>query len=323
MELQGGRFAVIGGAGFIGSHVVERLLEAGAAQVVVIDNFYRGTRANLEAVAEHRRVRLLEGDILDADWLASSLESCQGAFHLAAAWLLECLEKPRFAVENNILGTYNVMQACCQAGVERVVFSSSASVYGDAVRVPMDEEHPYHNRTLYGATKIAGEHLFRAYNQMFGLRYVGLRYMNVYGPRQDYRGAYTSVIMKILDRLDQGLPPVIYGDGSQTYDFVYVGDVARANLLAMTAAADDACYNVGTGVGTSLRGLVEVILEECDCALPIQFEPGGQTFVTHRIGAVERARRDLGFVAEVPLQEGVRRLIAWRRGDQEKALVRA
>ena len=182
----------------------------------------------------------------------------------------------------------------------------------------MDEEHPYNNRTLYGATKIAGEQLFRAFNEMYGLDYVGLRYMNVYGPRQDYRGAYTSVIMKILDRLDGGLHPLVYGDGSQTYDFVFVEDIARANILALKADATDAFFNVGTGLGVSLRELAETLLQLTGSDASIQYEPAGQSFVTRRIGATERARKELGFEARVGLEDGLKRLIAWRAQDMEK-----
>lgn len=318
MDIVGEKILVIGGAGFIGSHVVELLLREDAREVVVLDNFYRGCRENLKAVENDKRLKLVQGDMLSEKNLYGYIEGCTAVFHLAAAWLLECLEKPRYAVENNIMGTFGVMDACQKSGVKKLIFSSSASVYGDAVENPMDEDHPYNNRTLYGATKIAGEHLLRAYNEMFGLDYVGLRYMNVYGPRQDYRGAYTSVIMKILDRLDKKLPPIIYGDGSQSYDFVYVEDVARANVNALKADATDTFFNVGTGKETTLRDLVNVLIQLMGVDMPIQFEPSGQTFVTRRIGATKLAEDQLRFRAQVDLEAGLKQLIKWRAFDKEK-----
>jgi UDP-glucose 4-epimerase len=196
-------------------------------------------------------------------------------------------------------------------------------VYGDAVEVPMTESHPYNNRTLYGATKIAGEHLCRAFHEMYGLDYVGLRYMNVYGPRQDYHSAYTSVIMKILDRLEQGHSPEVFGDGTQTYDFVYVGDVARANLQAMRADPSDEFFNVGTGIGTPLIDLVRLLLRQAGSEQEILFRPEGQTFVTHRVGSTERASEALGFTARVELTEGLREVVAWRRAQGASSTVAA
>ena len=197
----------------------------------------------------------------------------------------------------NVRGTFNVLEACRDAQIERLVYSSSASVYGNALETPMTEEHPFNNRTFYGATKIAGESMCRAFNDRYGLDYVGLRYMNVYGPRQDYKGAYIAVIMKMLDRIDQGLAPTIYGDGSQSYDFVYVGDVARANVCALKSPATDRFYNVGTGVGTSIRELTDLILEVTDCGLNAEYVPQGQSFVPERLGSIAAAREDPGFLA--------------------------
>jgi UDP-glucose 4-epimerase len=197
-----------------------------------------------------------------------------------------------------------------------VVYSSSASVYGDALEIPMTEDHPYNNFTFYGATKIAGEHMFKSLGQRYGLNWAGLRYMNVYGPGQDYKGAYIAVMMKILDRIDQGLPPMVYGDGSQQYDFVDVSDVARANLLAMQADVTGKCYNVGRGIGTSIKELTELLLRLTGSDLPIQYQPAGQTFVTNRIGSTTAAERDLGFRWQIDLEEGMRRLIEWRAADK-------
>lgn len=320
MDLAGRKVTVIGGAGLIGSHLVDQLCIEEVAEIRVFDNLYRGSRENLREALKDDRVRLMEGDLLNQEALKEALQGTDYVFHLAAAWLLECLEKPRLAVNVNIMGTFNVLECCRDLGIQRLVFSSSASVYGNAVTIPMTEDHPFNNRTLYGATKVAGEQLCRAFHEMYRLNYVGLRYMNVYGPRQDYKSAYTVVIMKILDRLDQGLPPVIYGDGSQSYDFIYVEDAAAANLCALKAAAVDEFYNVGMGVKTSLNELTHLILEITGSSLKPQYEPAGKTFVTHRVGSTEKAVQDLGFHANIGLREGLERLIAWRRVHQQSSL---
>src|SRR6266571_5283976 len=297
MELRGKRMLVIGGAGFIGSHLVDELVKNDVGEILVYDNFSRGTRENLADALRDPRVRIFElgGDVTQTDILNAAMKGVDGVFHLAALWLLHCHDYPRSAFEVNIRGTFNVLEACVANHVKRLVYSSSASVYGDAVRVPMPEDHAYNNRTFYGATKIAGEHMCRAFGERYGLNYVGLRYMNVYGPRQDYKGAYIAVIMKVLDRLDHGLSPVVYGDGSQEYDFIYVADAARANVLAMQAEASGQNYNVGRGIGTSIKELSELLLRLTNSDLKINYEPASQTFVTNRIGSTEAAERDLGF----------------------------
>jgi UDP-glucose 4-epimerase len=317
MELSGKRVMVIGGAGFIGSHVVDELLKTDVAQVVVYDNFFRGRRDNLREALGDPRVSISPhgGDVLHSDILARAMEGMDGVVHLAALWLLQCHEYPRSAFDVNIRGTYNVIEAAIANRVERVVFSSSASVYGDALELPMSEEHPYNNFTFYGATKIAGEHMFKSLGARYGLSWAGLRYMNVYGPRQDYKGAYIAVMMKILDRLDQGLAPVVYGDGSQQYDFIHVTDVARANVAALMSGASGECYNVGRGIGTSIREISEALIRLSGSDAQIQYEPAGQTFVTNRIGTIEAAERDLGFRWAIDLDEGLQSLIDWRRAD--------
>ncbi len=320
-DIRGKNVLVIGGAGFIGSHVVDELLKEDVKQVIVYDNFARGARGNLEDALTDPRVRIFEvgGDILHTDVLASAVRESDQVIHLAALWLLQCYDYPRVAFDVNIRGTFNVLEACQQKGIERLVYSSSASVYGDAVELPMTEDHPFNNRTFYGATKIAGEAMCRAFNDRYNLPYVGLRYMNVYGARQDYKGTYIAVIMKILDRLDQGLPPILYGDGSQAYDFIYVSDCARANVCALKSNASDSFYNVGSGTRTSLKELCELILEVTGSSLPIQYEPAGKTFVTNRIGSTRKAEKEIGFRTTIDLREGLERLIEWR--DSHKQLV--
>ena len=306
---------MVGGAGLIGSHTVDQLLKEDVKEIIIYDNFVRGTYHNLENALKDPRVRVFEvgGDICQPDILNAAFKGADGVFHFAALWLLQCQEFPRSAFKVNIEGTFNVLEACVHQNIKRLVYSSSASVYGDAVREPMDEDHPFNNTNFYGATKIAGEAMARAYYHRYKLPFVGLRYMNVYGPRQDYHGAYIAVIMKILDNLDKNIAPVIYGDGSQAYDFVYVEDCAKANVCAMKAEIVDRFYNVGTGVRTSLKELAEMILTITNSPLKIQYEPGGLTFVKNRIGCTKNASKDIGFNAKIDLKEGLKKLIEWRR----------
>ena len=249
LKLQGKRIVVIGGAGLIGSHAVDQLLAEDVAEVVIYDSFVRGTRENLADALRDPRVSIFEagGDITQTDILDAALKGAHGVLHLAALWLLQCHEYPRSAFDVNVRGTFNVLESCVKNGVERLVMSSSASVYGDAVEEPMTEDHPFNNKNFYGATKIAGEAMARAYHHRYGLKVAGLRYMNVYGPRQDYRGAYIAVIMKMLDAIDRGEGPTILGDGSEAFDFVAVNDCAAANLCALRSDAVDQFYNVGHG----------------------------------------------------------------------------
>lgn len=325
MELTGKRFLLIGGAGLIGSHTVDELLKADVAEIRIYDNFTRGRQENLAEALKDPRVNIfsLGGELLHRDILDAAMKDIDGVFHFAALWLLHCYDFPRSAFEVNIGGTFNILEACINNGVKRLVFSSSASVYGDAIEEPMREDHPYNNTTFYGATKIAGEHMCRSlYHRYKGtdkqFDYVGLRYMNVYGPRQDYQGAYIAVIMKILDRLGQGLPPVVYGDGSQAYDFIYVGDCGRANVCAMKADTTDRFYNVGTGVKTTIKELAELILEVTGSTLKIHYEPGGQTFVKNRVGCPKKAAEEIGFDAKVELREGLQKLVEWRNSHKEE-----
>jgi UDP-glucose 4-epimerase len=315
MELNGKRLLVVGGAGLIGSHVVDQLLETDVAEVVVYDNFFRGSMDNLETALRDPRVTIFPhgGDILHRDILDKAMEGIDGVFHLAALWILQCHEYPETAFDVNVQGTFNVAMAAIRHKVKRVVYSSSASVYGDALETPMTEQHPYNNFTFYGASKIAGEHFFKSLGHRYDLDWVGLRYMNVYGPRQDYKGAYVAVMHKILDRIEAGEPPIVFGDGSQRYDFIHVSDIARANLLAMQAETSGECYNVGRGIGTSILELTELLLRLAGSHLPIEYEDAGLTFVTNRIGCPEKARRDLGFSWSIDLEEGMRSLIEWRR----------
>jgi len=324
MDIRDKKVVVIGGAGLIGSHTVDALLATEVGEVVVYDNFVRGTLENLSGALADPRVRVFEagGDIGQTDILAAALEGAAGVFHFAALWLLQCYEYPRAAFDVNVAGTFNVFEACIAAGVERLVYSSSASVYGDAVTEPMNEDHPFNNTNFYGATKIAGEAMARALHHRYGLGYAGLRYMNVYGPRQDYKGAYIAVIMKMLDAIDRGEPLKVYGDGSQAYDFVHVTDCAAANVCAMSADTVDEFYNVGTGQRTTVLELAEKLVELTGGHATIEFEPAGLTFVKNRIGGPDKAIEQIGFKASVPLDEGLRSLIEWRATHQREVEAR-
>lgn len=320
MDLTGKRFLVVGGAGLIGSHLIDQLTKTDAKEIIVYDNFCRGTMGNLSEALKDPRVSIFPhgGDILQTDILEKAMEDVDGVFHLAALWLLQCYEYPKAAFDVNVRGTFNIIEACVKKKVKRVVYSSSASVYGDALHVPMTEDHPYNNITFYGATKISGEHMFKSMGHRYGLNWVGLRYMNVYGPRQDYKGAYIAVMMKILDNLENGKPPIVYGDGSQQYDFISVEDVARANICAMKAGATGKCYNIGRGIGTSVKELTELLIRLSNSNQKIKYEPAGLTFVTNRIGSVDAAEKDLGFKWQIDLEDGMKRLIEWRKSTKLK-----
>jgi UDP-glucose 4-epimerase len=259
------------------------------------------------------RVNIFEagGNICHIDLLNGALAGIDGVFHFAALWLLQCAEFPRAAFEVNVGGLYNVLEACVRRGVSRLVFSSSASVYGEAEHEPITEDHPLKNRNLYGATKIAGEALVRAFHHQYGLNYVGLRYMNVYGPRQDYRGAYVAVVMRMLDAIARGEPIRLHGDGTQSYDFVYVGDCARANLLAMKGETVDRFYNVGTGRKTSLLALAALVQDITGRYVGVTHIEDHALHVRNRVGCPRRAAEELGFVAGTSLRAGMEAVIAW------------
>ena len=321
MEIAGKRFLVIGGAGFIGSHVVSELLKHEVKEVVIYDNFARGNNTNLQDSIKDPRCSIFKdgGDVRDVDILDAAMKDIDGVFHLAAMWLLHCKDYPRTAFEVNIAGTFNVLESCVKNKVQRLVYSSSASVYGNAVEIPMTEEHPLNNRNFYGATKIAGEAMCRSFYDRFNLQYVGLRYMNVYGPHQDQTAAYTGVIPIMLNKIDENKTPEINGDGSQAYDFVTARDAARCNVLAMKSDLTDEFYNVGTGVQTSIKELCELILSLKKSELKVQYKPYSpedmRRMVQNRIGSTKKASKDLGFEYELDLQHGLKDLIAWREAN--------
>lgn len=321
-DLVGAKILVIGGAGFIGSHVVGELLKIDVGAVVIYDNFTKGKQSNIAPHLTDPRCTIYPhgGDIRDIDLLNEAMQGIDYVVHLAAMWLLHCKDYPRTAFHVNIEGTFNVLETCVKNNIKKLVYSSSASVYGDAVEVPMTENHPLNNRNFYGATKIAGEAMCRAYFDRYGLNYVGLRYMNVYGPHQDQTAVYTGVIPIMLNKIDANEAPVINGDGSQAYDFIDVEDVARCNVLALESATTDEFYNVGTGVQTTIRELCDLILELKESKLKVEYRPysedDARRLVQNRIGCPEKGIRDLEFTFKYSLREGLQKLIDWRENNK-------
>lgn len=320
-SLRGERVLVTGGAGTIGSHLVDQLVHAEAAEVVVLDNFVRGRWENLAGVLASGNVRIVTGDVRDRGLVDRLTRGMDVVFHQAAIRITQCAEEPRLALEVLVDGTYNVVEAAAREGVRKVVAASSASVYGLAESFPTREDHhPYANDTLYGAAKTFNESLLRSFHAMTGLDYVALRYFNVYGSRMDVHGLYTEVLVRWMERIADGKPPLIFGDGSQTMDFVYVEDIARANILAATADVTDDVFNVASGVETSLAELAQKLLEVMGSDLSVQFGPErAVNKVSRRLAETSRARELLGFDAEVSVEEGLTRLVEWWRAEREQS----
>jgi UDP-glucose 4-epimerase len=310
---------VTGGAGLIGSHIVDLLMaerEAGkVGEIVVIDNFVRGRRDNLAKA-------IVDGDIRDRELLKKTMAGVDQVFHQAAIRITQCAEEPRLALEVLVDGTFNVLEAAVEAKVQKVVAASSASVLGLAEEFPTTEKHhPYNNRTLYGAAKVWNEGLLRSFNDMYGLKYVALRYFNVYGARMDMHGAYTEVLIRWMDRILAGQPPLIFGTGTDTMDFVYVDDIARANMLAMKSDASDQVFNVASGTETSLNDLAHALLKVMDAThLKPEYGPARKVNpVSRRLASTKAATEVLGFTATIDIEEGLRRLVAWWREEKSKA----
>jgi len=313
--MQGQRCLVTGGAGTIGSTIVDQLVAAGAGEIVVLDNLVRGRRENLAQALDSGRVRLEEGDIRDRDLVRRLMDGMDLVFHQAAIRITQCASEPRLALEVLVDGTYEVVEAAADAGVGKVVAASSASVYGLADHFPTTErQHPYDNDTLYGAAKTFNEGLLRSFHAMRGLDYVALRYFNVYGPRMDIHGLYTEVLIRWMERIEAGQPPLILGDGKQTMDFVYTEDIARANLLAAASDATDQVFNIASGTETSLIELAQALQRAMDSDIDLEFgPPRGVNGVPRRLADTSAAARVLGWKAEVSLEEGLSRLVAWWR----------
>ncbi|MBI3511387.1 MAG: NAD-dependent epimerase/dehydratase family protein [Bacteroidetes bacterium] len=322
MEIKNKKILVIGGAGFIGGFVVAELLKENAGEVIIYDNFARGKMENISASLKDSRCSIypLGGDVRETDILNDAMKGVDYVFHLAAMWLLHCKDYPRTAFDVNIAGTFNVLEACVKNKVKKLIYSSSASVYGDAVEVPMTEDHPFNNKNFYGSTKIAGEAMCTAFNDRYGLNVIGLRYMNVYGPGQDQHAVYSGVVPIMLNKIDANEAPVINGDGTQAYDFIYVEDVAACNVAALKSDVNYGFYNVGTGVQTTIKTLCDTILRLKKSGLKVTYKPysadDARSLVQNRIGSKEKAEKELGFVFQYNLDEGLLRLIKWR--DQSR-----
>ncbi len=318
MNLKGAKILVTGGAGFIGSHLVRELLKEDVAEVIIYDNFTRGKLENIADSLQDERCYVYPygGDIRDIDILHQAMEGVDYVFHLAAMWLLHCKDFPRTAFHVNIEGTFNVLEACVKNKVKKLIYSSSASVYGDAVEVPMTEAHPFNNKNFYGATKISGEAMCTAYNDRYNLPVIGLRYMNVYGPGQDQHAVYSGVVPIMLNKIAAGQAPVINGDGSQAYDFIYVEDIARANIAALKSDVNFGYYNVGTEVQTTIKELCDTILKLKKSNLKVIYQPyapdDARQFVQNRIGSRQKAEKELNFKYKYSLEQGLQKLINWR-----------
>jgi UDP-glucose 4-epimerase len=318
MVLKNSKVLVIGGAGFIGSFVVAELLKEDVAEVVVYDNFARGQRSYLTEQLKDSRCSIfpIGGDVREVDILDAAMKGKDYVISLAAMWLLHCKDYPRTAFDVNIAGTYNILEACVKNNIKKLIWSSSASVYGDAVELPMTENHPFNNKNFYGATKIAGEAMATAFNDRYNLPVIGLRYMNVYGPHQDQTAAYTGVVPIMLNKIEANEAPIINGDGSQAYDFIYVEDIARCNIDALKSDVNFGMYNVGTEVQTSIKQLCDLILELKKSKLEVVYKPYSQddarSMVQNRIGSRVKAENEIGFKYKYTLEEGIQKLIDWR-----------
>jgi UDP-glucose 4-epimerase len=316
--IEGARVLVTGGAGTIGSTLVDQLVDAGVAHIDVLDNLVRGRRANLHEALGSGRVNLVEGDLRDRDLVYDLTVGKDVVCHQAAIRITQCAEQPRLALEVLVDGTFNVLEAAAAARVDKVVAASSASAYGLADVFPTSERHHHHNNdTFYGAAKSFNQGMLRSFRAMYGLDYVALLPFNVYGPRMDVHGVYTEVLVRWMERIAAGLPPLILGDGLQTMDFVFTEDVARANVLAIQSEVREGSYNVASGTETSLLDLAHALLKAMDSDLDVEFGPARQVNgVTRRLADTSAATRELGFTAGVNLDEGLRRLVEWWRAEQ-------
>jgi UDP-glucose 4-epimerase len=322
LNLRNARVLVTGGAGLIGSHIVDRLLTESPTEIVVLDNFVRGRHDNIANAVQSGRVTIVEGDIRDRALVADAMKGIDVVFHQAAIRITQCAEEPALAMDVLVNGTFIVLDVARQAGVRKVVAASSASVYGLADRFPTDEQHhPYNNRTLYGAAKAFNEGLMRSFNEQYGLEYVALRYFNVYGPRMDMHGAYTEVFIRWMENIEAGRPPMIFGDGTQTMDFIYADDIARANILAARAPVSDAVFNIASGTEFSLNECAELLLHVMKSPLKVEYgEARKVNGVTRRLASTWRAEQEIGFQAVVPFEMGLSRLVDWWRQSRESAV---
>lgn len=322
VNIGGARCLVTGGAGLVGSHIVDELLARGASHVRVVDNLTRGRVVNLARHRHDDRLELVVADLRDRDLVHDAMGGIDLCFHQAAIRITQCAEDPRLAVEVLVDATYNVIEAARDRNVSKVVAASSASVYGLAEEFPTSEaHHPWANRTLYGAAKVFNEGMLRAFHDQHGLDYVALRYFNVYGPRMDIHGVYTEVLVRWMERIESGLPPMVFGDGSQTLDLVYITDIAAANIAAATAPVTDRVFNVASGTETSLAQLARTLAEVMGADACVEHAAERKVNpVPRRLADVRAAHDELGFTARVDLEDGLTRLVEWWRSEQAAAI---
>jgi len=320
MDLKGSNILVTGGCGLVGSTTIDLLLrEYSPGRIVILDNFSRGTLVNVEQALRDPRVTLVRGDIRDAEIVQRTTAGMDAVIHMATLRITACAAEPREALGVMCDGSFNVAEAAQAAGVKKLVTASTASIYGLADIFPTREDHhPYNNRTWYGASKIMLEGLLRSFNDMYGLPYVALRYFNVYGPRMDIHGKYTEVLIRWMERISSGQPPLIFGDGRQTMDFVYIEDVARSNVLALESNVTDDVFNVASGTETSLNELAAALLKVMNSDLKPEYGPERRVnAVSRRLADTSKAERLLGFRAEIGLEDGLSRLVSWWQANRK------
>ncbi len=322
MDIKGTSILVTGGCGLIGSTTIDILRrEYDPGRIVILDNLERGTLANVEEALEDDRVTLVKGDIRDVEAVRKATQGMDSVIHMATLRITACAAEPRAALETMCDGSYNVLEAAVNANVKKIVTASSASIYGLADEFPTREDHhPYNNRTWYGASKIMLEGLLRSFNDMYDMPYVALRYFNVYGPRMDIHGKYTEVLIRWMERIAAGQPPLILGDGKTTMDFIYIEDVARSNILALQSDVTDDVFNVASGIETSLEQLARALLKVMNSDLEPEYGPERKVnAVSRRLADIDKAKNVLGFEAQVELEEGLQRLVAWWQSNRAKA----
>lgn len=317
MELKNSRALITGGAGLVGSHIADLLVEEGVSEIVILDNFDRGRKQNLAWAINNGPVTIIKGDIRDRDLVARTMQGIDVLFHQAAIRITQCAELPRLALEVLVDGFYSVLEAAVNAKVKKVIAASSASIYGQAEEFPTTEKHhPYANRTIYGASKLFNEALLRSFNEMYGLDYIALRFFNIYGPRMDAFGVYTEVFIRWMERIEAGKPPIIFGDGKQTMDFVHVRDIARANILAAKSAATDEFINIASGVETSMNELAHTLLKVMNSDLQPEYGPVRKVgHVQRRLASTQKAKELLGFETTISLEEGLSGMVDWWREE--------
>jgi UDP-glucose 4-epimerase len=320
VKIDGAKILVTGGCGLIGSTTIDLLLQDDVEKIVIFDNLVRGSMNNVAEILNDKRVELVKGDIRDAAAVRKAVEGMDAVIHMAAIRITACAAEPREALEVMCDGSFNVVEAAHLAGVKKIVAASSASVYGLADNFPtVETDHPYNNRTWYGAAKVMLEGLLRSFNDMYGTDYVAFRYFNVYGPRMDIHGKYTEVLIRWMERIEAGQPPLILGDGKTSMDFIYIDDIARANVAGLKSEVSDEVFNVASGVETTLNELAQTLMRVMGKKLALEYGPERKVnAVPRRLASTEKAKRLLGWEAQVDLEEGLERLVTWWRANREQ-----